>query len=48
MLEILQFVFSSFWIWLGTVVLLSVIAGAVIGTFDRVIASLALLRAGGR
>lgn len=27
MLEILQFVFSSFWTWLGTVIILSVCKG---------------------
>lgn len=29
MLEVLQFVFSSFWTWLGTVILLAVPCGAV-------------------
>ena len=29
MLEILQFIFSSFWIWLGTLMLVSVIAGCI-------------------
>jgi len=28
MLEILQFIFSSFWVWLGTVILLSVFGGS--------------------
>ena len=27
MLEIMQFIFSSFWIWLGTVILAGTIAG---------------------
>jgi len=26
MLEVLQFIFSSFWVWLGTVILLGVVA----------------------
>lgn len=28
MLEILKFIFSSFWIWLGTVILLSCLLGS--------------------
>jgi len=28
MLEVLQFIFSSFWIWLGTVILLAVTFGS--------------------
>lgn len=32
MLEVLQFVFSSFWVFLGTVILLSVLAKVIIGT----------------
>lgn len=35
MLEVLQFIFSSFWIWLGTIMLLSVIAGGIAGVFRR-------------
>lgn len=31
MLEILKFIFSSFWVWLGTLMLVSVIAGGVGG-----------------
>lgn len=31
MLEILQFIFSDFWIWLGTVILLGVVAEAITG-----------------
>ena len=31
MLEILQFIFSSFWIWLGTVILAGTICGALSG-----------------
>lgn len=33
MLEILRFVFSSFWTWLGTMMLLGTIAGGVAGMF---------------
>ena len=29
MLEILEFIFSSFWIWLGVVILISVLAGGI-------------------
>lgn len=29
MLEVLQFVFSSFWVWLGTVVLILCVAACV-------------------
>lgn len=29
MLEVLQFVFSSFWIWLGTVILIGAFGGAI-------------------
>lgn len=29
MLEVLQFVFSSFWIWLGCVILLGALGGSV-------------------
>lgn len=31
MLECLQFIFSSFWVWLGTVVLLGLIAECISG-----------------
>jgi hypothetical protein len=31
MLEILQFIFRDFWTWLGTLILLSVVAGAFVG-----------------
>jgi hypothetical protein len=36
MLEILKFIFSSFWIWLGTLMLVSVIAAGVGGLVVRV------------
>lgn len=35
MLEVLQFIFSDFWIWLGTLVLLSVVAGGIAGAFRK-------------
>ena len=28
MMEILQFIFSSFWVWAGSVILLAALAGA--------------------
>jgi len=31
MLEILKFIFSSFWVWLGTVILIAIIAEGVGG-----------------
>lgn len=33
MLEVLQFVFSSFWIWLGTVVIVLAVGNAALGIF---------------
>jgi hypothetical protein len=36
MLEVLQFIFSSFWIWLGTVVLAAVIFGSLGSTLGAV------------
>lgn len=33
MLEILQFIFSSFWVWLGTFFLLGVITTGIRGNF---------------
>ena len=35
MLEILQFVFSSFWVWSGTVILIAVCAMAVSEVIPR-------------
>lgn len=35
MLEVLQFIFSSFWVWLGTVILVAVFAECV-GGFIRI------------
>ena len=36
MLEVLQFVFSSFWVWLGTLVLISCAGGAIRNIFSSV------------
>ena len=36
MLEILKFIFSSFWVWLGTLMLVFVIAAGVGGLVVRV------------
>jgi hypothetical protein len=33
MLEVLQFVFSSFWHWLGTVIILAVIGSMIAAAF---------------
>jgi hypothetical protein len=30
MIDVLQFVFSSFWVWLGTIILLSLIANCIV------------------
>lgn len=35
MLEILQFIFSSFWIWLGTVMLISAFGSAISSVFFK-------------
>ena len=40
MLEVLQFVFSSFWIWLGSVILLGSLSGAVGGLLAIIVAML--------
>ena len=32
MLDVLQFIFSSFWIWAGTVILIAVAGSMTIGT----------------
>lgn len=29
MLEVLKFVFSSFWVWLGSTVMLAIVAGGI-------------------
>lgn len=36
MLECLQFIFSSFWIWLGTVILIGVLGGAIADIIPRI------------
>lgn len=33
-IEVLQFVFSSFWVWLGCVVILMVINAGIVGIFS--------------
>ena len=43
MLPILQFIFSSFWIWAGSVVLLSILATGVAAAFDGALKTLVLL-----
>jgi len=35
MMEVLNFVFQSFWHWLGTVILLSALAGVFAGMFRK-------------
>jgi hypothetical protein len=35
MLEILKFIFSSFWVWLGTVILISSVSAATAGGIFR-------------
>ncbi|MBN6210654.1 hypothetical protein JYK21_29685 [Ralstonia pickettii] len=45
MMEVLRFVFSSFWVWAGTVILVGV-AGSAIGS--AIGAMLLLLRRGGK
>ena len=36
MLEILQFIFSSFWIWLGSLAMLTVVAAGIGGTISKI------------
>jgi len=36
MLEIIEFVFSSFWVWSGTVVLVAIMSFMVVGTLNAV------------
>lgn len=36
MLEILKFVFSSFWIWLGTFLLLALVLQAILNMVNRI------------
>ena len=35
MLEVLTFIFSSFWIWLGTLLLLEVVVEGIVKVFRR-------------
>lgn len=34
MLEVLQFVFSSFWVWLGSMMMLTVVSAGIAGVVD--------------
>ena len=36
MIEILEFVFSGFWVWLGTVILLAIVAMGAVGIFEAI------------
>jgi len=36
MLEILRFIFSSFWIWLGTTIMLTIIGRTIIYTIHEI------------
>ena len=36
MLEILQFIFSNFWIFCGTVILLGLVGKIIVGVFEAV------------
>lgn len=45
MLEILQFVFSSFWIWLGTAILTWIISGGVSRALVLVLGAIARVTA---
>lgn len=36
MLAVLTFIFSSFWIWLGTMMLLGVVVNGVVGVFQAI------------
>lgn len=48
MIEILRFIFSSFWLWAGTVVLLAVIVTGVTAVFEGSLKALGLMFALGR
>jgi hypothetical protein len=37
MMDVLHFVFSSFWVWLGTAVLLAIVASAAFNLFQAVL-----------
>lgn len=37
MLDVLHFIFSSFWIWLGTVILIGVVAQALVGGLAAIV-----------
>jgi hypothetical protein len=36
MMEVLQFVFSDFWVWLGTVVLVATLGQSIAAVLERV------------
>ena len=36
MLEVMQFIFSSFWTWLGTVLLIGAFSASLRGTVQRI------------
>lgn len=40
MIEVLQFIFSSFWIWLGCVILLGAVANVALGSVAAICALL--------
>ena len=46
MLEVLRFVYSSFWIWLGTVFMLAMFLNAVTFCWSRLLRYLSVVRAG--
>lgn len=35
MMEILHFIFSSFWVWLGTTIMLAIVFGSIAQMFRR-------------
>lgn len=44
MLDLMRFIFSSFWVWLGTVILLTICISPVIFLFDACTSALSTLR----
>lgn len=46
MLEVLQFVFSNFWIWLGTMVFISMVLKFVFRCWNRLLRHLNVRKAG--
>lgn len=39
MLELMQFIFSGFWTWLGTAILLAIICATAVGLLETAIAT---------